>query len=314
MYNNTLEDLNAQFKVLSKSAKHNIMSEDSFIEDNVLYLFFNDSGIQKGGGPIKAPYRVIPITKLVQKINTLIGKNLTIEHNDYTVIGTVIDAGFHKDIITPSGKEIKANGLFVAKVQLNQNIPSNILLDKFSGVSSEISGQFLSEIISQWNGIDGEFEKILDFKEYSGITLTNNPRSSETGLKNSLNNDVMNDDLKKEIVEVIRNSLAGQQEDMLNYIKNEYKTQEDREKEIANMMEEVKGIQNSINNMKENADKIENMQKIINTVKEEMEEIKNMCSKIKNAQTVEVEKEEEKDKETIDNKITNSLNNFDFKF
>ena len=297
--------------------------QNNFVEDSVLYLFFNDAGIQKGGGVIKAPMRVIESKTLIDKIQTLIGRDVTIDHNDYSIIGRVIDAGFHKDIITPSGKEIKANGLFFAKIRLNDDIPKDIVLDRFGGVSSEISGNFVSEIINQYNGVDGTFEKILDFKEFVGITLTNIPRSSETRILNNLDdNFIMNEDFKKEITDVIKNSMTSSKDELFNMLKNEYKTQEDKDKEIANMMESVKSIDNKIKNMQESSDKIENMQKIINELQEDMKEVKNMCGKVKNETTcitedeedVKNESEDKKDDKNIDNKIKNSLDEINLNF
>jgi len=309
---------------------YNNSISQSLIEDGVLYLFFNDSGIQKGGGIIKEPFRVIENKTLVNKINTLIGKKVTIEHNDFIEIGSVIDAGFHQDVITPSGKRINADGSFFAKILLNSNIPLDVVLDKFDGVSSEISGDFQSITLNKYNGIDervldkkiiqdvAPFRKILDFKEYVGITLTNEPRSSETRIENSVNDNlIMNEETKKELASIIASTIKNSMSESAKQIMNMYETQEDKEKKIANMAEEVKAISNKIKNMEEKEDKIENMQKIINTLEEK---VNNMCEKMKNS-TEEVKEEvkedvkedvenevDKEDEKSIDNKINNSLN------
>lgn len=305
---------------------YNNSINQSLIEDGVLYLFFNDSGIQKGGGIIKEPFRVIENKTLVNKIKTLIGKKVTIEHNDFIEIGSVIDAGFHQDVVTPSGKRINADGSFFAKILLNSNIPLDVVLDKFDGVSSEISGDFQSITLNKYNGIDEKvldkkiiqdvapFRKILDFKEYVGITLTNEPRSSETRIENSLNdNFIMNEETKKELASVIASTIKNSMSESAKEIMNMYETQEDKEKKIANMAEEVEAISNRIKNMEEKEDKIENMQKIFNALEEK---VNNMCARMKNA-TEEVKKDVEneieieidkEDEKSIDNKINNSLN------
>jgi hypothetical protein len=299
-------------------------------EKDVIFVQTIDNGLQYHSDALRnykgvpVHWRFVPSKVEHDALKTMIGKKINIEHDRSKIVGEVVD-GFVDSwgIKTPIGKrEPSFKSTF--KVKLDTSKISVYEALQYGGFSSEFEYDIDdAEVKTGINGSE-EYTLCIPSIRFVGGALTKSPRSDETTIFNSDENNLQKEEKKldnnelnknKELISYtnmdenkIKELVNSAMEDRFPKLMNSYQEEQEKEKlaneEAQKKEEEMQNIRNSINELAD----------IKNSLASLTEKVENMCQ-AKNSEEEKTkednsdDQEDDKPKDMVTNSKQNTLHN-----